>query len=149
MEIINGKTAMFSMLEQDILLVVMKEDAEVDVSDIRENYEIIMHITSGHRYASLVDARKFATITSEAREYSVQSEMHINIVAQAIVITSLASRLLANSWIQFFKKNNGTEIKLFDNYEIALGWLKEKLVENKNGKKRITNKTISEDKLRC
>jgi len=135
---IEGKTATFSMLEQDILFVVMKEDAVVDIPEAKENQEIATHLTNGNRYASLVDARAFATITSEAKEYSARPEAYVNVVAQAIIVSSLANRLIATFLIRFHKKNKNVEMKLFNDYDVALDWLKEKLAEDKNSKKKLS-----------
>src|ERR1700748_3037493 len=137
MKSIEAKTAIYSMLEPDILFVEMKEDAVVDVAEVKENYEAAMKMTNGNRYASLVDARAFATITIEAREYSARPEIYTNVIAQAIVITSLANRLLANFLIQFYKKNKSVEMKMFNDCDTALTWLKGKIAEEKSTKKQV------------
>jgi hypothetical protein len=136
MEVINTKTSVYSMLKPSILLVVMKEDAIVDVPEVQENYETALRMTKGKRYASLVDARAFATITTEARDYSLQPEMYEHVVGQAILITSLANRLLANFLIRFYKKNKSVEMRIFNDYHMALHWLKEKLTEEQANKKQ-------------
>jgi hypothetical protein len=129
MEIFDGRTATLSMLDKNILLVTMKENAVVDVADTIENYEVAIRLASGNRYVSLVDARAFATITDEAKKHAAQPDMYEHVIAQAIVITSLATRLMANFLIQFHKKNKDVEMKLFNDYDKALNWLKEKLLE--------------------
>jgi len=62
-EVIEAKTATFSMLEENILLVVMKEDAVVDVPEAIENYHASLKLTAGERFAALVDATVPASIT--------------------------------------------------------------------------------------
>lgn len=131
MEIIDGKTATFSMLDKNILHVVMKEGAEVELADAKENFEIAVRLTAGERYVSFVDARNYATITDEARNFSTQPHVYANTIAQAIVVTSLASRLLVNFLIKVHKKNKNVEMKLFNDYDKALNWLKQKLAEDK------------------
>jgi hypothetical protein len=133
MEIIDGKTATFSMLDKNILLVTMKENAEVELADAKENYEIAMRLAKGNRYVSFVDARNYATITDEARNFSTQPFVYASVIAQAIVVSSLASRLIANFLITFHKKNKDVEMQLFNDYNKALNWLKQKLVEDKAG----------------
>lgn len=131
MKIIEGKTATFSMLDKNILLVTMKENAEVELADAKENYEIAMRLTVGNRYVSFVDARNYATITDEARNFSTLPHVYANVIAQAIVVTSLASRLLVNFLIKVHNKNKDVEMKLFNDYNKALNWLNQKLVEDK------------------
>ena len=127
MQHVDTKTATFSMLEKNILLVVMKEDAVVDLPETKEHYRVTMQLTAGERYAVLVDARFYATITEEAKEFSSNPDKYTHVIRQAIVIESLASRILANFLIQFFKRNKNVEMKLFTNYSLAMNWLKEKI----------------------
>lgn len=117
------------MLEKNILLVVMKEHAVVDLNEAQENYKAALQLTKGRRYASLVDGLAFVTITSEAREFANQPAMYENIIAQAIVATSTANRLLANFLIKFHRRNKSAELKLFSTYELALSWLKQKTAD--------------------
>jgi len=143
MEKIEGKVATFSMIEKDIVLVVMKEDAVVDVPEVEENTNITMQLTKGIRYGVLVDARLYASITGEARETSSDPERNAYVIAQAVIITSLANRLLANFLIQFHKRNKNAEMKLFNDYDAALVWLKEKIKEEQSGGKSTKSKKIS------
>lgn len=129
MEVVDTKTAKFSMLEKDILYVVMKDDAIVDIPECIENYEATMQLTKGNRYAVLVDARHYVVLTNEARAYSSQPSQQTYTIAQAVVIASLANRLLANFLIQFHKRNKNAEMKLFNDFDLASNWLKEKIKE--------------------
>ena len=143
MQKIQTKTATFSMLEKDMLLVVMKEDAVVERQEAKENYEAAMQLTSGSKYVVLVDGRAHATITDEGREFSTRPETYKNVIAQAIVIESLASRLLANFVIQLHRRNKNAEMKLFNDHDAALAWIKEKLEEERNGGKPKAAKKIT------
>jgi hypothetical protein len=127
MELIESKTATLSLVDGNMLLVTMKENAEVDLESTKENYEITMRLTQGKRYISLVDVRAYVTITDEAKKHATQPIMYTNVIAQAVVITSLATRLLANFLIRFTQNNKDVEMKLFNDYDVALNWLKEKL----------------------
>jgi hypothetical protein len=132
MEVIDTQTATLSMLEKDILFVIMKEGAVVDILESDENYVAAMQLTKGNRYGALIDARHYVTLTNEAREHSSNPRFQTHVIAQAVIITSLATRLLANFLIQFHKKNRNAEMKLFNGYDAALNWLKEKMAEEQN-----------------
>jgi hypothetical protein len=129
MEIFEGKTATISMISHNIMLAVMKENVEVDVAAIAENYEIAMRLAKGERYVSLVDARKKATLTVEARKVAANPEIYKLVIAQAIVIKSVVTRLLANFTLNFTQQNKNVEMKIFNDYDEALTWLKGKLLE--------------------
>ena len=137
MGVIETKTTTMSMLEKDILLIVMKEGVVVDIPESDENYEAAMKLTNGNRYGALIDARHYVSLTNEAREHSSNPKFQTHVIAQAVVISSLASRLLANFLIQFHKRNKNAEMKLFNDYDAALNWLKEKIEnERSSGEQR-------------
>jgi hypothetical protein len=129
MEIIETKTATYSVLEKDILLIVMKENAVIDVPEAEENYKATMQLTDGIRFAALIDGRKYATVTDEAKKYAAQPEMVKNTIGHAIVINSLASRLIVNFLIKSHNKNKNMDMKLFTDYDVALNWVREKVKE--------------------
>jgi hypothetical protein len=131
MQVIETKTATYSMLEKDILLVGMKEDAVIDVPEVEENYYAGIKLTGGKRFGALIDGRKYVTVTPEAKKYSSQPAMTKDTIAHAIVITSLASRLIANFLTKVFNQNKNVVMKLFTDYDAALNWLREKVKEEK------------------
>ncbi|HXD94381.1 MAG TPA: hypothetical protein VNX01_14340 [Bacteroidia bacterium] len=130
METIDCNTATLRMLDKNMLLVTMKEDAEVDLAAAIENHEVAIRLTKGDKYLCLVDARVYTTITDEARKYAMNPEMYKHVIAQAVVITSLATRLLANFLMPFTKRNKIVEMKLFNDYDLAYNWLQEKLAKD-------------------
>ncbi len=143
-EVIEARTATFSMLEENILLVVIKEEAVVDVPEAIENYEASVKLTARKRFAALIDARQPATITKEARDYSANPEQYTHTIAQAVIVTSLANRILANFIMLFLKRNRTVEIKVFSDYDIALNWLRGKIEEDQeNGGKPTKSKKLS------
>ncbi|HXU28175.1 MAG TPA: hypothetical protein VN698_13170 [Bacteroidia bacterium] len=129
MEIIEAKTATIQMIGANILLCTMKKNAEVDAEAVTENHEIAKHLTGGERHVSLVDARKHAILTDEAKKTATNPELYANVIAQAVVITSLTTRLLVNFIMSFTKQNSKMEMKMFNDYDEALIWLKVKLME--------------------
>lgn len=130
METIIGKTAILGMLNEHTLLVTMKESEEVDLEAAIENYEISVKLTKGKRYITLVDARNHVTITDEAKKYAAQPFLYTHVIAQAIVINSLATRLLANFLIKFARRNANVDMRLFNDYNKALDWLNERAAQD-------------------
>jgi len=129
MEIFETKTAIYRIIADNILLATMKENAALDLVAVKENHEITMRITNGERYVSLVDARKHLTITDEAKKYAAQPYIYETVIAQAVVITSLAAKLITNFILNFTRQNKDVEMKFFNDYDEALTWLKAKLLE--------------------
>lgn len=130
MEELNSKTASFKMLEKDIMMISMKEGAIIDVPEMEENIRVSKKLTFNNRYGVLVDGRTFASITKEAREFIDTPTQFAHVIAEAMIVNSLATRLMANFLAQFRKKNKIVEMKVFNDYSTALAWLKKKVEED-------------------
>ena|ERR1700752_1734170 len=104
-----------------VLLTELHEDVEVEIADVIENYNIVMDIIKGNKFVSLVITASHNSITKEAREYSNNKENYRFCIAQAIVVKSLATRLLGNFYVMFAK--TFCPQKMFSKKEDALEWL--------------------------
>ena len=131
MKSIVTRTAEYSCLEEDIYLCKLIEGVEIDVEDTNDNLKATMEIAEGKFYAVLVDGRVQVSITKEGMANSVRPEFHKNLIANAILVNSLANRLVGNFIIKFHKPSSPT--KLFSDYTAALEWLRES-VKNRNQK---------------
>jgi len=69
-----------------------------------------------------VDPGKFTTITKEAREYSQRPESNSTTLANAVVVKSLAQRILINFMIAVIHQQT-MKMKIFDSKEKAIEWL--------------------------
>jgi hypothetical protein len=135
MKTIKTRTAEYAKLEERIFLCRMIADVEVNVEDTNENLAFILKISEMKPYAVLVDARVPVTITKEAMENAARPEFHTNLIAQAILVNSLANRIVGNFIIKFHKP--GSPTKLFSNYDAAMDWLRE-CVQQKSKKSLMT-----------
>lgn len=109
-----------------ILTTELLEDVVIEIEDVNENYHIVMDIINADpakekKYVSLVITAQHNSITKEAREDANKAEKYKYCLAQAIVIKSLATRLLGNFFIRFARPT--CPQKLFQNREDALEWL--------------------------
>ncbi len=128
-ETFDHKNAFIAPLEDSIILFIMKGDTIIELQDAKEIYSITMRITAGRKYASLVDAREHVFLSKEAREWSTQTELHQNLIAQAIVVSSLANRLIANFIVRFNRSQS--PMRVFSKVETARIWLDEQIILNK------------------
>lgn len=96
-------------------------DVEIDVHHVEADFEASQKITEGKKYLSLVLTSQDTSITSEAQKKSMTKEKYVDAIAQAIVIHSLAQRLLGNFMIKFIKFP--VPCKLFSSKEKAVKWL--------------------------
>ena len=126
---ITTRTVEFSYLEEQLILCKLLEGKEIDVTDVQENIEATFKLTKGERYAVMTDGRVNVTITKEGLEAGARPEVYIRQIAHAIVVTSIANRLIGNFIINFHKPPSPT--KLFSNPESALVWLRKCIVKEK------------------
>lgn len=120
------RTAEYTVIEDNIFLCKLFDNMEISAADSQENYEAIVEIAGHKPYAVLVDARVQVTITKEGMQNSTKPEMSRNLIANAILVNSLANRIVGNFIIRF-NKRSADKTRLFTSEEQALKWLKEKV----------------------
>jgi len=118
-----------------MLVSELIKDIEIDVQHVKENYEAAQRITEGKKYLSLVITTPDVSITFAAQKASMGKEQYKNNIAQAVVVHSLAQRILVNFMINFVKYP--CPWQLFSNKKDAVSWLEQQW------KKRIDSKVHS------
>ena len=134
MSFIITRTAKISFTE-NTLLTEMFDNLEIDLNDVNENYEASVKLTQDKNFLSLVIAAPFTTITKEARDAANREFMYKNTVVQAIIVQSIANRIMGNFLIKFYKPF--CPLKLFKSREEAVAWLNEKWNEHTKKKKKV------------
>ncbi len=120
---ISTKSATFSLIEEGILRVQILDNSEIDLEESKIMQKISLQITEDKKFVTLVDARVRVVVSKESREWGSSSEGQKNMLAQAIIVDSMANRLIGNFIIQFHKPIAIT--KLFSDETSAIEWLKE------------------------
>ncbi|MFI5148728.1 MAG: hypothetical protein ACHQRM_03280 [Bacteroidia bacterium] len=116
-----------NFLPEGILCTRLLEGKDIDLDNSIDNFEKCKILTGGKRYAAFTDARATVTITKEAMAFGSGKEANENLIAQAILVNSLANRLLGNFMIKIHKPLSPT--RLFSNEEEAMKWLREQMKE--------------------
>lgn len=117
---VSTKIADNLLRDDGIVVVRLREGAEVDVDGLKENFGVTFQMTEGRKSPVLIDSRTLFTTTLEARTYSAAHAKNFR-VAQAILIDSLAMRIMANFYVNFNKP--GVPTKLFTSFDEAVKWL--------------------------
>jgi hypothetical protein len=113
----------FMRLRSDGLVhVYYKENTTLDVELQTRMVALYWQLTNNQKANFIFEADEGFFLTKEARENSIQLESHTPVKASAVIVTNLASRIVAN----FFIKMNKPKIKykLFGTVEEAAKWLK-------------------------
>lgn len=106
-----------------IIWLVIKEDADWDVKEIKEFTSVCEKLSNNKPYLLVTDARVNLSITSDARKAVASKEVSPLLVANAVLVNNTAVRLVAN----FFARVNKPHFKykVFNGEEEALTWLKQ------------------------
>lgn len=109
-------------IKNDILYIIVKEDADLGIDEIKEAIEARIKIQGEKPILTIVDNRKVWQLTKEASLYSSSIEVAQLSKAMALLSdTSLGARLIANFFIKINKQHVPT--KLFKSEDKALNWL--------------------------
>jgi hypothetical protein len=108
-------------LEEDILCLEYIDDYIVDEDNVIEFHAVFNKEAEQRKLKLLVLPGQNTTATREAREYSQHSIL--NSLGEAIIINSLAQRIISNFYISF-KNKADYPIKMFNSKDEAVKWLK-------------------------
>src|SRR5471030_899464 len=100
---VSTKCAKFSIIEEGILHIQLLANSEIDLEESKTMQKISLDITDGKKFVALVDARAAIVVSKESREWGSTAEAQVNMLAQAIVVNSLANRLIGNFIVKFHK----------------------------------------------
>lgn len=106
----------------DIVYVLFKDNCEITV-ELQERLLIYYRdITGGKLMHFLFLAAENVTISKEARDNAVKIEPRSMTGASAVVVDSLAYKLIANFYLQFNQPKR--PYKVFNKEDEAITWLK-------------------------
>jgi hypothetical protein len=111
------------ILDNGITHVEVAGDTVVDVKHLKAQYEFFKSRYDGKtKFSILVESGYDSTLTKEAREYTSLPETNAMTKATAVVVKSLAERLIINFIINIISRQAMT-LRLFDTKENAMNWL--------------------------
>ncbi len=118
---IETTVAKVFLRENDIVVVKYKPDAEVGLEEMRAIHEAERKLTSDKKHLALLDARGFVNVSDEARKFGASAEPTKYRTAAALLVDSLAVRILGNFYLNFNKPKVRT--KMFSDEKKAIDWL--------------------------
>lgn len=106
--------------DDEIVVIKCHEQSALHYEDVDEIFNAYSNITDNIPHKVLILVGEQGTATREGREHAQKTNLPC--VAEAIVVHSLAQRIISNFYIAF--KTCPHPIKLFNHEEDALDWLK-------------------------
>lgn len=120
---IKTKCASFREIEPGIICITLFDNSEIDLQESKEMQQISWTISKGKPFVALIDARVNVEVSKESREWGSTAEAQKNMIAQAVLLNSIANKLIGNFIIKFHKPIAKT--RLFSDENLALEWLRE------------------------
>lgn len=116
------RVSSFEFWDNGIVYIKIDDHAEVQLEDSKIQYEVLKSYFDGTRFRVLVDPGSYTSVTKEAREFSSLPETNAITAATAVIVKSLAQRIIMNFVINFFR-GQSTKIRMFDSKKKAVKWL--------------------------
>lgn len=105
-----------------IIQIVLFDRVDIDIEQSREMFNIIKTYSKKPKdLLVLVVAGKYTTTTKEVREFSATDEASSITFAEAIILHSLAQKMIINFILNFHKPKR--HMKMFTNENDAVEWL--------------------------
>lgn len=117
-----------TLREDGVLIMTTADNAYFTIKEAKEYVVAMNQITNGIPRLVLKIPGNHASIDTETRKFMATHEaLHFSI-AEAVIVRSLAQRLIGNFYLKFDKPL--VPVKLFDQIDSAEKWLKEFEVRN-------------------
>lgn len=123
-------TASIRLINCTTIEITYFDDVTVECDDVLENLWVIDQISKGRSLNHLIIVNEFTQFTVESKELLVSENVKrkCKILSEAIVVRSIATRLLENFYLQ--QNKSSYPIKIFGNTLEAKKWLLQKEPES-------------------
>lgn len=104
--------------KEHIVFVRVKENVDISIASMKEQYDEQAKLVGTDLYAVLVDGTKNVSVPVETREFMARHNPKNRIATAIITNNNLATNIIGNFYIKFHKPQKPT--KLFNNEADAL-----------------------------
>lgn len=104
-----------------IMRVIFKRKKEVNKEAFEELFKVFNELSDGRAYAYIYSAEDTSvTVSEDGRRYAKEQEFSFPKVCNAVIVTNLAHKLLANFYLRFNKPSY--PFRVFSKTEDAEKW---------------------------
>lgn len=119
----RGRASVTEYWDNGIIFIKLDDNSEVTLSDAKYHHEFLKSKFDGkNKMRVLTESGRYTTVTKEAREFSTLPETNKMTLGSAVIIKSLAHRILINFIISFARQQN-MHMRMFENKDKAVEWL--------------------------
>lgn len=122
-------------LEPGIIENVIQNEVVLDAQDIIEIKKVNKLISQGNEYGLLLVSGESSSVTKDGREASADEKNRGKNIATAMIIHSLAQKIIGNFYLKVNKPVIPTQ--LFTDRIKALDWLRKQIENHKSNPKNV------------
>lgn len=116
--------------QDGVFICDITKGAHIDVAEMDIWADTAAEFSAGQPFTFLVNLSDMKSVSKEARRLKIYEDERLHIIAGAIQIKSVLSKMLANFFLQMNKIPS--PVKIFNEREKALNWLANLEKEHKN-----------------
>lgn len=120
---ITDRASTIEFWDNNIIFIKLKDDIQIELEDSTKQYLFLKSKYDGiNKHLILVETGFDTTISKEAREFSSKPQSNEMTKATAVIVKSLAHRILINFIIKLTHQQT-MKMKMFDDKQKAIDWL--------------------------
>jgi hypothetical protein len=122
-ETISDRASIIEFWDNDIICIKLKDNVQIELEDSKKQYLFLKSKFDGiNKHLILVETGLDRSISKEAREFASKPESNEMTRATAVIVKSLAHRIIINFIIKFTHQQK-MKMKMFDDKQKAIDWL--------------------------
>jgi hypothetical protein len=119
----SDRTSNIEFWENRIVFIKIKDNVNIEFEDAQQQFLLLKSKYNGiKKHLVLVETGNDTSISKEAREFSAKPESNEMTSAMAVIVQSLAQRIVINFIIKFTRQQT-MKMKLFDDKQKGIDWL--------------------------
>ena len=119
----RGRNSVIEYWDNGIIFIKLDENAEITLNDAKFHLEFLKSKFDGkNKVRVLTEPGRYSSATKEAREFSTMPETNKMTLGSAVIVKSLAHRIVINFIISFARQQN-VHMRMFENKDKAIEWL--------------------------
>jgi hypothetical protein len=109
--------------DNGIISIKLKDNIQVELEDSMKQHAFLKSKFDGiNKHIILVESGLYTTISTEAREFATKPESNEMTLATAVIVKSLAHRIIINFIINITNQQK-MKMRMFEDRQKAINWL--------------------------
>jgi hypothetical protein len=122
-ESVEDRASTIEFWDNDIIFIKLKDNIQVELEDAQKQYLFLKaKYNNINKHIILVETGLDTSISKEAREFASKPESNEMTQATAVIVKSLAHRIIINFIIKITHQQT-MKMKMFDDKQKAINWL--------------------------